>query len=598
LYNKVNISIQTQSHVVRPGPVETRAKFNNHEEIALTALWYDPEHDFGFYKFNPNDLKFQDNLTEIKLAPEKAKVGISIRVIGNNAGEQLSILSGTLAKLNRAAPKYTVGSYNDYNTFYYQAASMTSGGSSGSPVIDQDGDAVALNAGSAKRAASSFYLPLDRAVRALALLRKPNCPIPRGIPRGTIQTIFKYETYDEVRRLGLNPETEALVRKVNPEGTGMLTALKILPKGPASKRLLQSDIVIRINGKLVLDFVQLEQILDDHVNQTIELEIDRVGTSVIIQIQVQDFYDVTPDSFIEFGGGAFHNTSYQLAVNYSIPISGVVLAIPGYCFRRAGITSQAMIEKIGTTPITDLDTFQSVISSSKCGSFLTVKYYYLSEKNSKHVGLVQVDFKWFLFQRWHRDIEGIWRIRSLAHCKEKFQLVGNSTTIPQLSNSLASSFGSSLVMVKFATPYQLSGLSSSSFLGAGIILDSQRGIILVDKCTVPYSLGDITVIIAGSIEIQASVIIEHPLHSFTLIRYDPEQLGNTPLKAIEISEIPLQVGDHCSFVGLNHAGNIITFSSDVTQIEPIRIPPAPRFRETNMLGIYLVCKFIIFFFYY
>ncbi|XP_030461148.1 protease Do-like 7 isoform X2 [Syzygium oleosum] len=412
--------ILTNRHVVKPGPVVAEAMFVNREEIPVFPVYRDPVHDFGFFRYDHNAVQFLE-YDEIPLAPEAACVGLEIRVVGNDSGEKVSILAGTLARLDRDAPHYKKDGYNDFNTFYIQAASGTKGGSSGSPVIDWQGRAVALNAGSKTSSASAFFLPLERVVRALKFLQKGrdahgNKWEAVSIPRGTLQVTFLHKGFDEIRRLGLRSEIEQMVRHASPPGeTGMLVVDSVVPGGPAHKHLEPGDVLIRVNGEVITQFLKMETLLDDSVDHKIELLIERGGIPATVNLLVQDLHSITPDHFLEVSGAVIHPLSYQQARNCRFRCGRVYVAEPGYMLFRAGVSRHAIITKFAGEEISVLDDLITVLSKLSRGARVPLEYIsYLDRHRTKSV-LVTVDrHEWYAPPQIYRrdDSTGLWSIRT------------------------------------------------------------------------------------------------------------------------------------------------------------------------------------------
>jgi S1-C subfamily serine protease len=571
--------ILTNRHVVTPGPVTALATFLNREEVELEPVYRDPVHDFGFYRYDPSKLRYIKP-AELPLYPEGAQIGVEIRVVGNDAGEQLSILAGTLARLDRQAPEYGVGRYNDFNTFYYQAASGTSGGSSGSPVLDIRGRVLALNAGGSTGAASSFYLPLPRVVRALKLLQAK-----QPIKRGTLQTIFRYTPYDELRRLGLPPAVETAARKSAPARTGMLVVTEVQPGADAYSQLAVGDVLVSADGRPISDFEVLDALLDDRVGGQVELSVVRGGGTRKVVLPVQDLHAITPDEFLEIGDGVLHTLSWQMARHMNVPIYGVYLANPGYTFGSAGIPRGAVLTELDGKPLKNLDDALAVFAKLGHGQRATVRYFTMEDTRTLQLTSLRIDRAWFPARHCVRDDDaGLWPCETIAAGPDASPPEPGSTRFARTGDKLVDEFAPSLVLVEFSMPYSISGVTERNYHGTGVVLDPVRGLVAVDRNTVPVSLGDVRLTFAGTIEVDATVEYVHPLHNLAVVRYDPKQLGDTPVHAVKFAQKLPATGELVHVVGLQADNRVVSQQATVASIGPVAFPLSRtlQFRDANL----------------
>ena len=142
------------------------------------------------------------------------------------------------------------------------------------------GDAVALN-GEQNKGSSAYYLHrVQRALERIQSSNPDNLPtsldVPRrapDVPRGTLQATFAYRGFDDLRRMGLDLDTEKALRDVQKregqntpgvEGTGALAVEDTTPGGPCEDAGVNvGDVLVKIGDAFVTDFVRLERLLDE-----------------------------------------------------------------------------------------------------------------------------------------------------------------------------------------------------------------------------------------------------------------------------------------------------------------------------------------------
>ena len=549
-------------------------------------VYRDPVHDFGILRFNPNKIKYI-TLSALELRPDLAKVGSEIRVVGNDAGEKLSILSGVISRLDRNAPEYGEG-YSDFNTNYIQAAAAASGGSSGSPVVNVDGFAVALQAGGrADGAATDYFLPLDRPLRALECIRKD-----QHIDRGTIQTQWIIKPFDECRRLGLTAEHEKAIRKGFPKETGLLVAEIVLPEGPADNKLEEGDVLIKVNDEILTQFIRLDDILDSSVGAKVKILVQRGGKDVEVEIEVGDLHAITPDRFVTVAGASFHDLSYQQARLYAISVKGVYICEAAGSFRFENTESGWIIESVDQKKTPNLDAFIEVMKSIPDRARVVVTYKHLSDLHTLNTSIIFIDRHWTSKMRLavRNDKTGLWDFSDLGDpvpATPSTRRKADFVRLDTVAHPAAADIVRSFVRVSCTMPLKLDGFPRTRKIGFGLVINAEKGLVVVSRAVVPYDLCDLSITVADSIIIDGKIRFLHPLANFAIIQYDPS-LVDAPVKGAKLATEPIKQGTATIFFGWNQNLRAAVTPTTVTDITTVAIPSnasAPRYRAINLDAI-------------
>ncbi|MCY4645109.1 MAG: trypsin-like peptidase domain-containing protein [Bacteriovoracales bacterium] len=394
--------IATNRHVTGVSPSRVKISFYDSSFTEGRVLYYDPTHDFGFYQIDPSLLDFELKAVELGSATELSE-GDDLLLIGNNESEEYSIKFGSVANLN-------VNKGSPYSSYLHTTFDRT-GGSSGSPVWNTQGQVVAIHAAGTNT--SSFELPIDYLLDTLKLIQR-GMPVKRGsigvdielIPRGLAVNHFNFP-----KDLQKNQDITASQGNLQYRTKKVMQIQSLIPTLSDGAILRPSDIISQINGRPIYDNLYLfDAILNQNVGKDVNLEIYRNGKRLHLSVPVSDLESKKVNRYVTFAGAVFHEITPSLRGTLHFEDEGVYLSFAqdGSSFSKIGSRGKSgsykvVILEINGKRIFGLDDFIAASKDLSDGqyTYLVVRDFNLY-KNSPHTNTLTVhskfsplrEFKW------------------------------------------------------------------------------------------------------------------------------------------------------------------------------------------------------------
>jgi len=204
----------------------------------------------------------------------------------------------------------------------------------------------------------------------------------------------------------------------------------------------------------------------------------------------------------------------------------------------------------------------------------------------------------YIDRHWHpkmrlakrNDETGLWDFTDIADPIPALPPVPRKADFIQLDGvrqPAAAEIVRSFVRVSCTMPLKLDGFPQAKRTGFGVVIDAEKGLVVVSRAIVPYDLCDINITVADSIIVSGKVVFMHPLQNYTIVQYDPS-LVQAPVKSAKLSTEHIKQGQDTIFVGFNQNFRIVVAKTTVTDITTVAIPAnasAPRYRAINLDAI-------------
>jgi len=216
-------------------------------------------------------------------------------------------------------------------------------------------------------------------------------------------------------------------------------------------------------------------------------------------------------------------------------------------------------------------------------------YKHLRDLHTSNTNIITIDRHWHAKMRLAKrnDETGLWDFTVIADA------IAPTPPVPRKANFIrmdsakhpeAVDIVRSFVRVSASMPVKLDGFPRARKIGYGLVVDADQGLVIVSRAIVPYNLCDISLTIADSIIVDATVVFMHPLQNYAIIKYDTS-LVDAPVKTPKFSTNFIKQGEETIFFGFNQNLRPVVAKTVVTDITTVAIPASastPRYRAINL----------------
>jgi S1-C subfamily serine protease len=305
--------IVTNAHVIGRGAVGTYfVTFHNGKQAEARPVYCDSYVDFAILKVEKSELPTE--VQKIEFTDKLPKVGDDIFIVGNAEGQGFSLHSGYLSDLYDINGDMPQGSY---------VINMnTTGGASGSPILNDENKAIGVLYGSGQTYALGLKGSYPQyALKPLKLGKEPS--------RRHIGVMTELYSLDKAIKHREFPKIEAqqYLKKFPDARNRAVAVYTVLPGSTAESIILPGDIIWEIDGRAVSsDLTVLDDAMNMATKDQVELVIYRNGEKLKKAVKLYDINKNKVTKMLDFAGALFFEADDFVASKSGIPLGSVALA--------------------------------------------------------------------------------------------------------------------------------------------------------------------------------------------------------------------------------------------------------------------------------